>query len=123
MDELEKRLKSIPLREPSGKLEAAVLSQRPESGEMFPLGFIPVRWAMGIALFMGILGFCLGTYRRSEPTVSKTPAANTTYVYLIPDSDSSKRWFDLTPSNPSPPIHRWKIITNDIKGEHHEPSL
>lgn len=117
------RLKSIPLREPSGRLETAVLAQKPESREIFPLGFVPLRWAIALSLFMGIVGFYVGTHWHPDSKAAEMSPVNTTYVYLISDSASSKRWFDLTSSNNLPSVNQWKIITKDAKGEHHEQSL
>jgi hypothetical protein len=123
VDELEMRLKSLPLRESSVNLEAGVLSQKPEPCEMHDAWRISVRWAAAASLLMGAIGFYFGIHWQTTHAIAKSIPQNTTYIYIVPDPDSSKRWFDLTSEKNVPTNNQWKITIKDAKGKHDEKSL
>jgi len=117
MDPLEKKLKSLRLREPSADLDRRVLSHRPRSRSSLRRP-VPLWQAAAAAAAMAFIGFAVGK-SMEEPfdptTISRATDQPAVQVHEIMDPASAVRMFDLTQTKPSFPPPGWTATNTNYK--------
>lgn len=100
MNPFEKRLKQIPLSKPSQELYSKLFGkpfilEKPISWFNRP---IQLRWAMALALFMGIFGYSAATLQ--SHIINSTTLPDLTYEVRIVENQSKQQNFDLSQEQP-----------------------
>jgi hypothetical protein len=118
MDQLEEKLKSLRLREPSADLDRRVLSHKSRSRSRLRRP-VPMWAAMAAAAAMALFGFAIGKAMDETPdptTISRSMDQPAVQVHVIMDPASVVRLFDLTQNSPSFPPPGWTATKSSEKG-------
>ncbi len=99
MDSFEKRLKSLSLAQPSPQLKTRIFGDPPISQgiDSWFHRSIPMRWAMGMALLMGLLGFSAAHVPFSFFPQSPSPGHR--LEIRIVEAQQTERSFDFSRQN------------------------
>lgn len=101
MNPFEKRLKQIPLSKPSQELRTQLFGKVSilEKAISWFNRPIQLRWAMAMALFMGILGYSAATLQ--SQIINSTTLPDLTYEVRIVENQSKQQNFDLSQEQPN----------------------
>ena len=98
MEQLESRLKALPLRAPSRNLDVRVLGQKPQR-PLQPLRTprrVPIWLTAAVGLLMAFAGFATGLAWRGEQATTDLHRAVPVMVHVIYNSPASGNPFDFT---------------------------
>jgi len=118
MDDFESKLKRLPLRAPSPRLDARVVAQKPER----PIQPSPVTWrvpvwlAAAAAAIMALAGFAAGTAWRGERRVVEFRPSPPVTIQVIHDSSATGNPFDFTRASDIFPAGKMEATIHTSKG-------
>jgi hypothetical protein len=118
MEDLESRLRGLPVRAPSQELDERVLTAKPER-EFRPSRLrrlVPLWAAMAACIVMGSLGFAGGTFYEGKRSAASLEARPPIRIELIYDSPTGINPFDFTSATADFPDEEWEVrVTSDVE--------
>jgi hypothetical protein len=118
MEDLESRLRGLPVRAPSQELDDRVLSAKPERqfGASCVRRLVPLWAALAACIVVGSLGFAGGTAYESKRSAGNFEARPPIRIELIYDSPTGINPFDFTSASAEFPDEQWEVrVTSDVE--------
>lgn len=122
MNDLEKRLRSLPRRGPSDNLRKRIFGAKPAAPADAALWFahrIPVGWAAAMALTAGLLGLTAGRWLAPRPAgrSAQIPGSPSAVMVRIVEATTTRHMFDFSAREGHEAIRgEWEVRVNAGNG-------